>query len=186
MERVSSLTAPPTGTKTSLDDILEAFHGARDRHIFRILSTITDPLQKANTRIRALDDLPKRTKSLGDAVSQWVRQLVRRCNMGDFLNADTVDHCVLLAQECFFEKDIPACAALLASVKTAVSIFPTLCSPPKTLATLTELLSDALAVKSGDDKAEIEESGVVSALSSLLSSIDTKGTSKLTDEVRFC
>jgi len=171
LKEVSSLTAPVAGSGASLEEVLQAFHGARDRHIFRVLSTIVDPLQKPSTRNRALEDLPKRTKSLGDAVSSWVKNLVRRCNMGDFINGETVAHCVLLAHECFHEKDVPACAALLGSVKTAVAFFPSLCSPSKTLSTLRELLSDSLAVTSGRLKTDLDKYGIVTALSSILSSV---------------
>lgn len=155
-------------TSANAEDVLLKFHQARDKHIFRILSTITDPLQKSKARARALDELPKRTKTLGDAVSTWVKNLVRRCSMGDFINADVIGHCVLLAQESFYEKDLGACAALLVSVKTAVSLFPALCSEPKTFETLSELFSECRAVSDKGFKKTVEESGILTALSSIL------------------
>jgi hypothetical protein len=93
---VASLTAPVSGSR-SKTDVLKAFHGARDNHIFRILGTITNPSHSTLAPGRALDELPKRTKSLGDAVSKWDKTLVRRCAMGDFMNVEVVNHCVLIA-----------------------------------------------------------------------------------------
>ena len=165
LEEVAALTAPAQG---STDEVLEAFHGARDNHIFRILATITDPLQKPKSRARALEELPKRIKHLGDQVSTWVKSLARRCNMGDFVNADVIGHCVLLAQECFFEKDIAACSALLSSVKVATAVFPSLCAPTKTYTTLSELLSDVRS-SHGTLREEADEVGLVTTLSSILS-----------------
>ena len=68
LRAVGSLTAPVSGS-SSLDDVLNTFHGARSKHIFRILSTIIDPCQKPKTLARTLEELPKLTKSLGDDVS---------------------------------------------------------------------------------------------------------------------
>jgi hypothetical protein len=43
LELVAKMTAPADGTKVSIEDVLRDFHGARDKHIFRILATIVDP-----------------------------------------------------------------------------------------------------------------------------------------------
>jgi len=177
LEILATLTAPVLDSKMSQADVLEAFHSARDKHIFRILATVANPSHTMQARSRALDELPKRTKSLGDAVSVWVKNLVRRCAMGDFINVDVVSHCVLLAQECFFENDIPACASLLACVKTASTTFPSLCATKKTFVTLTELFSECRSVSDSEKKKEIEESGIVTALSSILSAAAPNMTS---------
>jgi hypothetical protein len=168
LEIVASLTAPVSGSG-SKTDVLKAFHGARDKHIFRILGTITNPAHSTSARGRALDELPKRTKTLGDPVSNWVKNLVRRCAMGDFLNVEVVNHCVLIAQECFFENDVPACGALLACIKIASSTFPALCGTKKTFTNLTELFSECRTVASSEIKKEVQESGIVTCLSSTLS-----------------
>jgi hypothetical protein len=170
LELVAKMTAPVDGTKTSIDDVLQDFHAARDKHIFRILATIVNPAHTAQARARALEELPKRTKALGDAVSEWVKNLVKRCAMADSLNAEVVNHCVLLAQECFREGDVPACGALLAAVKTAVDIFPALCSSNESFRTLTELFSECRS-SSGEVKKELQASGIVTALSSILSAV---------------
>ena len=173
LESISTMTAPQVGKSAA--DVLELFHGARDKHIFRILATICDPTHSTKARMRALDELPKRTKSLSDDVSSWVKNLVRRCAMGSTLNAEVVGHCVLLAQECFREDDIPSCAAFLSCVKTACEAFPPLCSSAETFTTLTELFSETLAVEDPELKREVEESGIVTALSAILSKTVSSG-----------
>lgn len=170
LELVAKMTAPVDGTKRAIEDILQDFHGARDKHIFRILATIADPAHTMQARARALEELPKRTKALGDAVSDWVKNLVKRCAMGDSLNSEVVSHCVLLAQECLREGDVPAGGAFLATVKTAIDIFPVVCNSRETFGTLTELLSECCAA-SGDMKKELRSSGIVTALSSILSAV---------------
>lgn len=175
LDAVASLTAPPTGS-TALEDILSAIHGAKDKHIFRLLSSIVDPVQKPKTRARAFEDLPRRTKPLGEAASTWVKNLVRRCTMGDFMNGDVIAHCVLLARECFMEHDIPTCSLLVAAAKVGVDSFPELGAQPQTFQTLQELVCDCRKARTADIKREIEESGVVTLLSSIL-----KNASKTTD-----
>lgn len=170
LELVARMTAPVDGTKTSIEDVLQDLHGARDKHIFRILATIVDPAHTTQSRARALEELPRRTKVLGDAVSDWVKNLVKRCAMGDSLNSEVVSHCVLLAQECFRAGDIPAVGALLASVKMAVHIFPALCSSSETFVTLTEIFSECRS-STGEVKKELHASGIVTALSSILSAV---------------
>ena len=83
---------------------LEQFHMAKDKHIFRILSTISTPTHSPKARVRALKELPKRVKPLGDNVWNWVKGLVRRCAMGDFINKKIVHHAILLAQECYHQR----------------------------------------------------------------------------------
>jgi hypothetical protein len=168
LETVASLTVPISGSG-SKTDVLKIFHGARDKRIFQILGTITNPAHSTSARARALDDLPKRTKSLGDAVSSWVKNLVRRCAMGDFMNAEVTKHCVQLAQEAFAASDIPACSALLSCVKIASNTFPALCGTKETFHMMTELFSESRTTSSAETKKEIEECGIVTCLSSTLS-----------------
>ena len=116
---------------------------------------------------------PSTFKSLGDAVSDWMKNLVRRCVMGSAVNAEVIGHCVLLAQECFRAENIPACAALLSCIKTACEIFPSICSFTETFSTLTELFSECRT--ESDLKKELDESGVVTALSAILSASAESG-----------
>lgn len=173
LEAVASMcTQHPASSPTS-DDVLTSFHGARDKHIFRILATITDPVHTMQARARALDELPKRTKSLGNGVSEWIRDVVKKCAMSDFLNYEIVNHCAMLAQECFKENDVSSTAAFLTTVKTAVEIFPALGASDETFVTLTELFADCRVESNKDVKAELESFGVVTGLSSILSIAST-------------
>lgn len=178
LEVIASLVAP-VNEKTTTVDVLEKFHNARDKHIFRILATISNPSHSSQARIRAMEELPKRVKTVGDDVSGWVKVLVQRCGMGDFINAEIVGHCVLLAQECFYENDLPAMATFLACVKTASSIFPSLCGQKKTFVTLQELFSECRSTNEPDKEKEIEELGFVTCLSSILSSAASTRTIKV-------
>lgn len=127
LEILATLTAPipSSGSSSSPSDIqpvLEKLHTARDKHIFRILTTIASPDHSASARKRAFDEIPKRTKSLGDTAAAWVKSLARRCAMGYFLNVKIVNRCILLTQECFHEDHIQECADFLSCVKTALDI----------------------------------------------------------------
>jgi hypothetical protein len=167
---VAQMTAPVVGQGISQQSqVLQAFHEARDKHIFRILATIAQANHSHAARARALEELPKRTHPLGDAVSTWVKNLVRRCAMGYFMNAEIVHYSVLLARESFLENDISACATLLVSTKTAATIFPALGGTEKTFHALTDLFSACRAASDPKTKKEIKEAGIITALSSILS-----------------
>lgn len=118
LEYVATLTAPPAGGSSSdLKNVLESVHTARDRHIFRLLAAIAAPTHSASTRDRAFDELPKRTKSLGNATAAWVKSLGRRCAMGGFINEDIVLHCIMMAQECYHQEDIECTMIFLRAIK---------------------------------------------------------------------
>ena len=171
----------------STDDeatVLPAFHAAKDQHIFRILASIANPTHTPQARRRALDELSKRTRRLGDAVADWTKRLVRMCAMGSSLNASVIRHCILLAQEAIREDDVPATAALVACVQTATEIFPDLCATDESFQTLTELLSECRAAVD-DIKTELEERGVVTALSAILSATVASGKVCLVHEAKF-
>jgi hypothetical protein len=142
-------------------------HKARDQHIFRLLATIATPIQTAKTRQRALDELPKRCQSLGDTTLSWIKQLVRQCVMGDFLNADTVHQSIVLAKECLYSRDFVASAAFLSSAKLAATIFPALCGQPKTFGVLTELFTECRGRSDKEEEATLAR--LLTALSSMLS-----------------
>lgn len=158
LEKVAALTGITT-EPGERNPTLVKFHKAKDRHVFRILSTIVNPAHTSKARIRALEELPKRVKSLGDAVSTWVKVLVRRCSMGDFLNCDVVHHSVLLAQECFHQQDVEACGMFLRCVQAAADPFPSLAAHKESFETLMELFVDC---RTSSKKKEM--SGLVTAL----------------------
>ena len=174
LEVVASLSAPLSGQSSIPSDIrpvLEKLHAARDKHIFRILATIASPDHSASARLRAFDELPKRTKSLGDSTAAWVKSLARRCAMGHFLNADVVRDCIVLAQDCFANGDFPECAEFLACVKTAIDIYPSLGGTKDAFEGLMELFSACRANSSSKTKKMIEEYNMVTTLSSILAAV---------------
>lgn len=142
---------------------------AKDKRIFHILSSITKAQDSKNARIRALEELPPRTRSLGDSTSTWIQTLVKRSAMGDSLNAEIIENCVILAQECLKEEEVVACRSFLQTVELAVHVFPDICSTGKTYSTLAELLSDCRSVSS-DLRKSLDGNNIVTLLSSILSS----------------
>lgn len=85
LELVASLSAPlpenkspSSGSSADLESILKKVHSAKDKHIFRILSTISSPAHSPSARLRAFDELPKRTKGLGNAAQSWIKTLAKR------------------------------------------------------------------------------------------------------------
>lgn len=171
LEQLAKLTSPVDNPKVSMDDVLASFHGARDKHIFRILATVTDPAHTSEARRRAFDELPKRTKSLGDAVSDWVKNLVKRCAMGDSLNVDVVYSCIRLAHESALNNDIYACSAFLSSFKIAVDIYPAICVP-KIFNVLMDLFFLCRSA-TGSFKKEMTNCNIVTALTSIFSVVAT-------------
>jgi hypothetical protein len=167
LETVAAMTAPPS-TASDLPSVLENLHAARDKHIFRILATIANPTHTMAARVRAFEELPKRTKSLGDATCAWVKSLARRCAMGDFLNKSIIQQCIALAQECFHGNDIPASIAFLSCVKLASTVFPALCGDREGFNLLIEMFMECRAARSGKKKKEIDQCGMVTALCSIL------------------
>jgi len=182
LELVASMIPQPNGASPAPGErhaVLEKFHSIKDKHIFRILGTITNPSHSAKSRARALDDLPKRVKATaGDAVSAWVKSLAKRCAMGDFVNLDGVHHCVLLAQECFHEGELEATRKFLVCVQMAVESFPSLCASGEVFENLSELFRDC--------NKETEEPAIITALSAILASVapyrDSSDDSSLLEE----
>ncbi|KAL9188826.1 hypothetical protein ACHAXT_007204 [Thalassiosira profunda] len=175
LEAVAALTAPVEGNGRSSPDkadaaaVLGKVHKAKDKHIFRILSTICDPAHSPAARARALDELPKRTKGLGAPAQSWVKNLARRCAMGAFLNAENVEHCVLLARESFEAGDCPAAAAFLECVRLAASIFPPLVGAGESFQNLVEFFDAARTTSmTAGMRREMEKCGVVTTLSEVL------------------
>jgi hypothetical protein len=170
LELVAKKTAPVDSTKAGQDDVLQSFHSIRDNHVFKVLATIVRPDHSTKARSRALDDLPRRTKALGATVSEWVDNLVKRCAMGDSINSTVIDRCIFLAKECLDEEDVQACGAFLAAAKVAIDIFPSICTSSESSEALSGLFGTCRAA-SGDMKKELQDLGVFTALSSLLSKV---------------
>ena len=162
----------PSGAAPSPEErhpVLEKFHSIKDKHIFRILGTITKPNHSVKARFWALDDLPKRVKATaGDAVQAWVKSLAKRCAMGDFINQDTIYHCVLLAQECVHEGEYEAALKFLACVQLAVESFPSLCASNDVFENLSELFKDCNSMSSSSSSEASAESAIITALTSIL------------------
>ena len=148
-------------------EVLKVLHRARDKHIFRLLGNLSTPLQQSTNRVA--EELPRRCQTLSPDVATWMKQLTRRCGMGEFLNADIVRASAELAQECLEQGDVPACAALLLAVKIAAQVFPALCGQPGTFSVLRQLFSKIRSTKDTSLKKKIEEWRLVTALSSIMS-----------------
>lgn len=164
---------PPTGASPAPGEIhavLEKFHAIRDKHVFRILGTLAHPAHSVKSRVRALDDLPKRVKSTaGDAVQAWVRSLVKRCAMGDFVNQDVVQRCVMLAHECFQAEQWMAAQKFLACAQLGADSFPLLCASDEVYGALTTIFRECSALSSSASRRKkIDHSGIVTTVSAIL------------------
>ncbi|VEU41959.1 unnamed protein product [Pseudo-nitzschia multistriata] len=172
LETVASMIPPPSGASPAPGErhaVLEKFHSSKDKRVFLVLGTITNPSHSSKCRAKAIDDLPKRVKATaGDAVSAWVKSLAKRCAMGDFVNLDVVHHCVLLAQECFHEGDLDATLKFLVCVQMAVESFPSLCASGEVFENLSELFQDC---NGSSQKNQTEGPAIVTALSAILASV---------------
>ena len=173
LEFVASLSAPiPANTSSDptvdLPTVLTKIHTAKDKHIFRILSTIASSTHSPAARIRAFDELPKRTKGLGNVTSSWVKSLARRCAMGTFLNAESIEHCIILAQECFEAGDCEAASLFLLCVKTATSIFPALGATKEGFKNLVEFFEACRTDVTPATKKDMDKFGIVTVISDIL------------------
>eukprot|EP00574_Skeletonema_japonicum_P008396 CAMPEP_0201719072 /NCGR_PEP_ID=MMETSP0593-20130828/4392_1 /ASSEMBLY_ACC=CAM_ASM_000672 /TAXON_ID=267983 /ORGANISM="Skeletonema japonicum, Strain CCMP2506" /LENGTH=1727 /DNA_ID=CAMNT_0048209463 /DNA_START=14 /DNA_END=5197 /DNA_ORIENTATION=+ len=175
LEKMAALCAPPAAAGKSssevgdLETVLRKLHAAKDKHIFRILSTIATPTHSPSARIRALDELPKRTKSLGNATSSWVRSMARRCAMGSLINSESIDTCIILSQECFEAGDSEAASHFLRCVKVATSIFPALGGTKEGFKNLAEFFDLCrTTVMTSAMKKEMEKYGIVTMISDIL------------------
>ena len=168
LENVALLTG--VTSQESSSDILEKLHTARDNHIFKILATIGDPTHTAAARTRALDELPKRTKSLGDTTASWVRTLARQTAMGHFVNVENVHHLILLAQECLTEGDYAGCGIFLSSLKSITDVFPSLCAKKEDFGNVLEVFSECRGVTSPKAKEQVLQLQLVTTASSIVAS----------------
>eukprot|EP00804_Cyclotella_cryptica_P029241 CCRYP_011675-RB/>CCRYP_011675-RB protein AED:0.01 eAED:0.01 QI:1427/1/1/1/1/0.75/4/248/1365 len=190
LEVVASLTAPiGSGSPLNSDAafaVLKKLHTAKDKHIFRILSTIATPIHSPVARARAFDELPKRTKSLGNETSSWVKSLARRCSMGSFFNTESIEHCIILSQECFEADDCEASSLFLECVKIATSVFPTLGATEEGFKNLAEFFDSCQTTSvSHSTKKDMEKFGLLTSISDILAkaascrpAVDGKSESK--------
>lgn len=163
LKTVSSLSDGPTDTQT-----LKSLHRARDQHIFRLLQSLATPLQSKSARTRAGQELVKRCQFLNDDTS-WMKQLVRRSGMGDFINADIVESSAELAQQCLESGHVAGCAALLGTCKVAAAVFPELCGQSTTFTIFRQIFSTCRNTKDAGLKNQLQEWRLVTTLSSILS-----------------
>lgn len=177
LEIVASLTSPHGGelsNKSRLESILKKFHATKDKHVFRILSTITSPTHSLTSRLRALDELPKRTKGLGGEAQSWVKTLARRCAMGAFLNVESIEHCIILSQECFEAEDCKVSALFLDCIKLAILIFPSIGSTKKGFQNLVEFFDATRTTSTSSSmKRDMEKYEMVTTLSDILARCGT-------------
>ena len=174
LEVIASYTALIGDSGSPLDQearhaVLKKFHAAKDKHIFRILSTIASPLHSPSARARAFDELPKRTKSLGNDTSTWVKSLARRCAMGSFFNTAIIEHCIILSQESFEAGDCEVSSLFLDCVKTASSVFPALAATEEGFKNITEFFeSSRTSSVTHTMKKDMEKFDLVTSLSDIL------------------
>jgi hypothetical protein len=86
--------------------------------------------------------------------------------MGYFINAEIIEHCILLAQESFNEGDFAVCRSFLESAKTTLNIFPSMSG--KGFDYLVELFSECQSTKSAEDRKEIKQYAITTTLSGML------------------
>jgi hypothetical protein len=152
-------------------DVLKAFHGARDKHTFRILGTHNQPsalhiplVGEPWTGLKSEQNTRRRFElgqELGPAVC-----------MGDFLNVEVVNHCVLIAQRMLFLKMMSPHAGALLCIKIASSTFPALVVPRRLLQNLNYFPSAGRSLLR-DQKGS--KSGIVTCLSCTLSAAARRG-----------
>lgn len=153
--------------------ILETFHRAKDKNIFRILATISNSTHSNTSRSVAFEEVPKKVKNMGEDTVKWVKTLVHRCAMGDFVNKEVIRNCILLADECFREEDIESSKKFLECVYLAVESFPELCSTTECSGTLIDLFVSCRTSMVTSEKMNrlITRFGVLSTLSAILSAV---------------
>jgi hypothetical protein len=147
-----------------------------------VLASITSPAHSLAARSRAIEELPKRTKSLGSSTSSWIKSLARRCSMGNFVNAETITHCILLAQEALRERDFQATMAFLETVKIAINIYPSLGGTKEGFETLVELFSECRNSLKSSEADDAKEVGILSTLIGILAAVTSSRKNSIKDD----
>lgn len=90
--------------------------------------------------------------------------------MGAFLNAEAIEHCIILSQECFEAENCEVASAFLECVKVATSIFPALGATKEGFEHLVEFFDASRTTSnlSANIKKGMEKYGVVTTLSEIL------------------
>jgi hypothetical protein len=185
---VASLTPTASISKAGLV-WLKKFHAAKDDTIFDILSTIASSVHSPSARARAINELPKRTKSLGNETSSWIKTLSLRCAMGSFFNKETIERCIILSQESFKAGDCEASSLFLECVKTASSVLPALAATEEGYKNLNKFFESLQTTARVDYpmKTEMEKFGLVTSISDILAKAES---SRLVDSksqlLRLC
>jgi hypothetical protein len=94
--------------------------------------------------------------------------------MGAFLDIESIEHCIILSQECFEAEDCEASTLFLDCIKLAVSIFPSLGSSKKGFQNLVEFFDASRTTSTSSSmKRDMEKYGVVTMLSDILARCGT-------------
>jgi hypothetical protein len=147
LEEVAAFVSVSTGAAGERNPMLERFHGIRDKHIFRILASIASPTHSTKSRLRAIEEPAKKLNDYGDALVKFVRVLVRKCAMGDFINQEIVHRSITLAQNCGLQEDWGSCRKFLNCVQLAAEHFPDVCAREKCFESLRELFAKCRSSK---------------------------------------
>jgi hypothetical protein len=99
--------------------------------------------------------------------------------MGSFVNAESIEHCILLSQECFEAGDCEAASYFLRCVKMATSIFPALGGTNEGFKNLAEFFdSSRTTVMTSAMKRDMEKFGIVTMISDILAKSASSRTGK--------
>lgn len=104
--------------------------------------------------------------------------------MGYFINAEIIEHCILLAQETFREGDFAVSRSFLESAKIALDFFPSMSE--KGFGYLAELFSECQTSKLSEDKKQIKQYAITTTLSGMLARTASTRSSPSKDMVSFC
>ena len=175
LEKVASLTPTPAGTEK--DKLLQSVHGARDRHLFRVLATISTPLHSKTSRSRAFQDLPLRAKQCSFTKSEitWIKTCARRCAMGA-IDVEMTEHLILLAKLCVksaletsssdFKSNIFHAMCFLRALKLVCKSFPKMATVG--MSHLQEIFLILRSQKSRRSSKELEKSKALISLCNIV------------------
>lgn len=121
---------------TEKEKLVKSLHGARDRHLFRVLATIATPVHSKASRSRAFQDLPQRAKQCSFTKTEiaWLKVCARRCAMGS-IDTELTEHLILLVKLCVHSLAAGGCEAksdlhnagcMMKALKLVSKVFPKL------------------------------------------------------------
>ena len=146
--------------------MLLAFHGFRDKQVFRLLSTIANPCHSPNARQRALEHVPSRLVAFLDnpTVAQFAREIVEKTAMPDFMNYSILGDLIQVAYE-----HGPLRSQALTIVSAIVGPLSKMASPAWN--PLTSLLEQSLSNSKSKDGSDEESDELDSETTDLITSI---------------